>query len=210
MNLQEYLNYKIGNHLIKNNKNATLWHFFYIKPYKYLKMIYLYNKIRLMGELQVKRLIQKAYSNNLNGKYIDSAVAMNIIEITDHECTPSKIHNDVNNMEAFWGAVDDTGRYILEIYLYDCTLVQKAGFVYDTIVNGQPSGNLQCLIVKEVNGAAQAKREAINGLSGMDADTITFSKGYQSIEEALAAQPEQPEQSNMQVASSLRSKLRNI
>ncbi len=151
----------------------------------------------------MKRLI-KAYSNNLKEPYIDSDMAMQLIEISDHECVPQKIHKDVNGMEAMWGAIDDSGKYILEIYLYDCSLVQKAAFVYDTIVNGQPSGNLHCLLVKDVSGASEAKREAVNGITGIDNNPVTFSNGYKSIDEVPVQ--EDINEENISVAASLRIK----
>lgn len=132
----------------------------------------------------MKRLI-KAYSNALKAPYINSDQALSIIEGSDHECTRDKLIPDNNNMEARWGAVDDTGNYIMEIYLFKCDFALKAAFVFDKIVNDQPSGNLVC-IVKEVSGASEAKRMAESGISGIDSEPIAFSNGYKLIEDAPA------------------------
>lgn len=143
----------------------------------------------------MKRLIKKGDAARLHEISIDSQMAIQVITTKEKGFTQDKIIKDSGASKfAYWGAISDDGRYLVEAYMFEGIQGQRrVAFVIAPIVNGQLQTNLQATCYN-IDSASEIRNIAKSGILTDNGEKLTFQNEYSSLD-----QLPQAEQSEEQV-----------
>jgi hypothetical protein len=143
----------------------------------------------------LKRLVRKGDAARLHDINIDPQLAIQAIAAKEKGFTQDKIIKDSGASKfAYWGAISDDGRYLVEAYMFDGMQGQRrVAFVAAPIENGQLQNNLE-VSCYNIEGASEIRSMAKSGLN-IGSGRLTFENEYAGLDQLPKAE-EQNTQEN--------------
>ena len=133
--------------------------------------------------LLANRLIKKSDAVRLNNTFIDAQSAINSIQIQDARLTPDRLSKDTScNKCAVWGAIDDTGNYVVEIYSYNVNGKKINVSVVAKIIDGVVDNSVYEIKTTERESISDLKQRIItDGVTFAADPKLKFTKEYNDL-----------------------------